>query len=101
MKPGVTFAEIDLCARHIIEDAGYGPYFTHRLGHQIGLNDHEPGDVSATHDEAVRPGQCFSIEPGIYIPGRIGVRIEDLVIVTEDGCEVLNSYPKGIQVVDL
>ena len=95
VKPGVTFAEIDLCTRHIIEDAGYGPYFTHRLGHQIGLNDHEPGDVSATHDEAVRPGQCF------YIPGRIGVRIEDLVIVTEDGCEVLNSYPKGIQVVNL
>lgn len=101
VKPGVTFAEIDLCARHIIEDAGYGPYFTHRLGHQIGLNDHEPGDVSSTHEEAVRPGQCFSIEPGIYIPGRIGVRIEDLVIVTEDGCEVLNSYPKGIQVIDL
>ena len=98
VRPGVTFAEIDLTARRIIEDAGYGPYFTHRLGHQIGLTDHEPGDVSSTHDEPVQVGQCFSIEPGIYLPGDVGVRIEDLIIVTEDGCEVLNSYPKGLTV---
>ena len=100
VRPGVTFAEIDLTARRIIEDAGWGPQFNHRLGHQIGLQDHEPGDVSATHDEPVQPGMCFSIEPGIYLPGDMGVRIEDLVIVTEDGCEVLNSYPKGIQVLE-
>ena len=92
VRPGVTFAQIDLTARHIIEEAGFGQYFTHRLGHQIGLNDHEPGDVSSTHDEPVQVGQCFSIEPGIYIPGEIGVRIEDLLIVTEDGCEILNHY---------
>ena len=98
VRPGVTFAEIDLTARRIIEDAGWGPAFNHRLGHQIGLQDHEPGDVSATHDEPVQPGMCFSIEPGIYLPGDIGVRIEDLVIVTENGCEVLNSYPKDIRV---
>jgi len=100
IKPGVTFAQIDLTARHLIEDAGFGPYFNHRLGHQIGLVDHEPGDVSAAHDEPVQVGQCFSIEPGIYLPGEIGVRIEDLVIVTEDGCKVLNSYPKEIAVVE-
>lgn len=98
VKPGVTFAEIDLTARKVIEDAGFGPYFTHRLGHQIGLQDHEPGDVSASHHEPVQVGQCFSIEPGIYIPGEIGVRIEDLVIVTEDGCEVINHYPHDVQV---
>ena len=98
VRPGVTFAEIDLTARRIIDDAGWGPAFTHRLGHQIGLQDHEPGDVSATHDEPVQPGMCFSIEPGIYLPGDMGVRIEDLVIVTENGCEVLNSYPKDIRV---
>lgn len=98
VRPGVTFAEIDRAARKVIEDAGWGQYFTHRLGHQIGLEDHEPGDVSSVHDEPVRPGQCFSIEPGIYLPGDVGVRIEDLVIVTEDGCEVLNSYPKGLTV---
>ncbi len=98
VRPGVTFAQIDRAARGVIEDAGWGAAFTHRLGHQIGLVDHEPGDVSATHDEPVRPGQCFSIEPGIYLPGDMGVRIEDLVIVTEDGCEVLNRYPKGLTV---
>ena len=101
VRPGVTFAQIDLTARHIIEDAGFGPYFTHRLGHQIGLEDHEPGDVSSTHDEPVRAGQCFSIEPGIYIPGEVGVRIEDLVIVTEDGCEVLNHYSHEATVLEV
>lgn len=101
IRPGVEFAELDLTARKIIEDAGYGQYFTHRLGHQIGLNDHEPGDVSSTHHEPVRPGQCFSIEPGIYIPGDVGVRIEDLVIVTEDGVEVLNHYSKEPTVLDV
>ena len=100
VRPGVTFAQIDLTARKVIEDAGFGPYFTHRLGHQIGLTDHEPGDVSATHDEPVRPGQCFSIEPGIYLPNDMGVRIEDLVIVTENGCEVLNHYTHEPVVLD-
>ena len=98
VRPGVTFAEIDRAARSVIEAAGWGEAFTHRLGHQIGLVDHEPGDVSSAHDEPVRTGQCFSIEPGIYLPGDMGVRIEDLVIVTEDGCEVLNRYPKGLTV---
>lgn len=98
IAPGVEFAELDLTARKVIEDAGYGEYFTHRLGHQIGLNDHEPGDVSSSHHEPVRPGQCFSIEPGIYIPGDIGVRIEDLAIVTDSGHEIINHYPHDVTV---
>ncbi len=98
VAPGVRFCDLDAAARRVIEDAGYGPYFTHRLGHQIGLDVHEPGDVSATHDEAVQPGMTFSIEPGIYLPGEFGVRIEDLALVTEDGCEILNSHPRELEV---
>lgn len=101
VAPGVAFCDIDRAARKVIEDAGYGPYFTHRLGHQIGLSVHEPGDVSADHDEAVKPGQIFSIEPGIYLPKSIGVRIEDLVLVTENGCEVLNHYTHEPVVLEL
>lgn len=98
VKPGIPFREIDLAARKVIEDAGYGEYFTHRLGHGIGMEVHEPFDVSATDEVTVQEGMCFSIEPGIYIPGRVGIRIEDLVCVTADGCRVLNSYPKDREV---
>ena len=94
VAPGVRFCDIDRCARTIIEDAGYGPYFTHRLGHSIGLEDHEPGDVSLANTAVVEPGMTFSIEPGIYLPGRTGVRIEDLVLVGDTGAEVLNRYTK-------
>lgn len=99
VKPGALFCDIDRAARSVIEDAGYGREFTHRLGHQIGMEDHEPGDVSATHREPVQPGMCFSDEPGIYLAGRFGVRIEDLIAVTEDGCEVLNSYPHDLVII--
>ena len=92
VRPGVRFCDIDRAARSVIEDAGYGPYFTHRLGHSIGLQDHEPGDVSLANETLVEPGMTFSIEPGIYLPGRTGVRIEDLVRVGEEGAEVLNSF---------
>lgn len=98
VHPGARFCDIDKAARDVITEAGYGEYFTHRLGHQIGLDEHEPGDVSSVHDEEVQVGMCFSIEPGIYLPGEFGVRIEDLVCVTDDGCEVLNSYPRELTV---
>ena len=101
IKPGVRMCDLDRAARDVIEDAGYGPYFTHRLGHSIGLQDHEPGDVSLTNEQVVEPGMTFSIEPGIYLPGRTGVRIEDLALVTEDGVEILNSYSKEPRRLDL
>lgn len=98
VRPGIPFKQIDLAARRVIEEAGYGDYFIHRLGHGIGMEVHEPFDVSATNETIVREGMCFSIEPGIYIPGRVGIRIEDLVCVTKDGCRVLNAYPKDQEV---
>ena len=100
IKPGVTFAEIDEAARMVIEEAGYGANFTHRTGHGIGLEIHEPLDVSSTNQTIVEEGMCFSIEPGIYIPGRGGIRIEDLVIVTKDGCEILNHYSKTNEIIN-
>ena len=99
VRPGVLLSQLDKAARDIITQGGYGPYFTHRLGHGCGLECHEPPDVSAISDTPLAPGMIFSIEPGIYIPGEFGVRIEDLVLVTEDGCEVLNKYSKELQVI--
>ena len=99
-KPGNRMCDVDNAARGYIEEMGFGKYFTHRTGHSIGLEVHEAGDVSAVNQAIIQPGQCFSVEPGIYIPEEnIGVRIEDLVLITEDGCEVLNSYPKELQVI--
>ena len=92
--------DIDAAARKVITDAGYGPYFTHRLGHGCGLECHEPPDNSSACEVLTRAGMVFSVEPGIYLPGKLGVRIEDLVLVTETGCEVLNAYPKDLLVVE-
>lgn len=99
-KPGNRMCDVDNAARSFIEEKGFGKYFTHRTGHSIGLEVHEAGDVSAVNEAIIQTGQCFSVEPGIYIPEEnIGVRIEDLVLITEDGCEVLNRYPKELQVI--
>jgi Xaa-Pro dipeptidase len=100
VKAGIRFCDIDEAARDYITKKGYGKYFTHRLGHSIGIDVHDFGDVSSANTDIVQPGQIFSIEPGIYIPGEVGVRIEDLVIATEDGCEVLNHYPKDLIIVE-
>lgn len=100
IKPGVPLCELDKTARDIITEAGYGEGFNHRLGHFIGLSEHEFGDVSLTNETKAEPGMIFSIEPGIYLLGDTGVRIEDLVLVTEDGVEVLNSYTKELQVIE-
>ena len=94
VRPGVRLCDVDAAARDHIAAAGYGDYFTHRLGHFIGMEDHEQGDVSAVNTAPAREGMVFSIEPGVYLPGVFGVRIEDLVIVTADGCEILNHVDK-------
>lgn len=99
VKPGVKLSEIDVASRRIIEEAGYGEYFIHRLGHGIGQEVHEPFDVSGVSEIVAFEGMCFSIEPGIYLPGIGGVRIEDLVLVTSEGCEVLNAYPKELEII--
>lgn len=99
IRPGVVISSVDQKARDIITEGGYGPDFTHRLGHFIGLQDHEFGDVSTANDRLEEEGIAHSVEPGIYHPGVAGVRIEDLIIVTKDGCEVLNHYPKDIEVI--
>lgn len=99
VRPGVRFSEIDGAARRVIEAKGYGEYFTHRTGHSIGIEVHEHGDVSSSNDDLLKPGMVFSVEPGIYLEGELGVRIEDLVLVTEEGYETLNKYPKDLQII--
>ena len=99
-KPGNRMCDVDLAARNYIEEKGYGKYFTHRTGHSCGLEDHEYGDVSSVNEDIIKVGQCFSVEPGIYLADEgIGVRIEDLVIITEEGCDSLNHFTKDLIIV--
>lgn len=99
VRPGVACQEIDRVARRVITDAGYGPQFIHRTGHGIGITTHEPPYMVEGEEQPLVPGMCFSIEPGIYLPGRFGVRIEDIVTVTEDGGRRFNDTDHGIAVV--
>lgn len=98
VRPGVPMKEFDRAARKVIEDAGYGEYFTHRTGHGIGLEVHEFPDNSSVSETIAQPGMIFSVEPGIYLPGRFGVRVEDLITVTEDGGETLNALDRTFTV---
>ena len=96
IRPGVTGETVDAAGRAVIAAAGYSRYFTHRLGHGIGLDSHEEPFLVAGNNTPLEVGNVFSDEPGIYLPGEFGVRIEDLVCVTEDGCRTFNHFPKEL-----
>jgi Xaa-Pro aminopeptidase len=98
VRPGVTAASIDAAARGPITDAGYGELFVHRTGHGIGVEEHEEPWIVAGNDLVLAAGMAFSVEPGIYVPGRYGARIEDIVVVTDDGVERLNHRPRTVAV---
>jgi Xaa-Pro aminopeptidase len=100
VRPGVKAERIDAAAREVIADAGFGEFFIHRTGHGIGLDVHEEPYIVRGNELALEPGMAFSVEPGIYRPGRWGARIEDIVVVTADGAEPLNHRPHELVVLD-
>jgi Xaa-Pro dipeptidase len=99
IRPEITCGEIDHAAREIIEAAKFGDYFLHRTGHGIGMEGHEPPYIQAGSDQRLIPGMTFTVEPGIYLPDRGGVRIEDDMLVTEDGGVSLTTYPRELEVI--
>lgn len=99
VAPGVAAAAVDAAARSVIAAAGYGEYFIHRTGHGIGLEVHEHPYIVSGNDLPLEPGMAFSVEPGIYIPGEFGMRIEDIVVVTDDGARRCNESPRDLVVV--
>jgi Xaa-Pro aminopeptidase len=100
VRPGVGCQDIDRAARRVIADAGYGEQFIHRTGHGIGVTTHEPPYLVEGEEHKLLPGMCFSVEPGIYLPGSFGVRIEDIVTVNSDGCRRLNNTDHGLLIVE-
>ena len=98
-KPGVACADVDKAARAVIEAAGYGQFFTHRTGHGIGMEGHEEPYMRGDNMQILDPGMAFTVEPGIYLPNRNGVRIEDNVVITDTGANVLSDMPREMRVV--
>lgn len=96
-RPGISCAAVDRAARQVIEEAGYGRFFTHRTGHGLGLECHEQPYMHGDNEQLLRPGMTYTVEPGIYLPGRYGVRIEDDVLVTAAGAESLSTMSREIR----
>ncbi|MDE6024819.1 MAG: Xaa-Pro peptidase family protein [Lachnospiraceae bacterium] len=101
VKPGVKCSDVDACARQIIADAGYGDYFGHGLGHGVGLFIHEEPRFSPKCDKVLQQGVCITVEPGIYLPGKFGVRIEDMIAITDNGYKNLTTSPKELIRIDV
>jgi Xaa-Pro aminopeptidase len=100
IQAGVKGEDVDVVARKVIDAAGHGDRFGHGLGHGVGLELHEAPRLSLRSDDVLAPGEVVTVEPGIYLPGKLGVRIEDLVVVTENGVRNLSSLPKDLEIVD-
>jgi Xaa-Pro aminopeptidase len=100
VRPGASCEDVDRVAREVIADAGYGEFFVHRTGHGIGLETHEDPYIVSGNTTTLEPGMAFSVEPGIYLPGRHGARIEDIVVCTESAAERLNQRPRELAVLD-
>jgi Xaa-Pro aminopeptidase len=98
-KPGVMAKEVDAAARNVITEAGYGDYFVHRTGHGLGIDIHEPPYITATSEVILDEGMVFSIEPGIYLQGRFGVRLEEIVILRADGPEILSELTRELNII--
>ncbi len=99
-RPGVRASAVDAAARDVITQAGYGEYFVHRTGHGMGVEGHEPPYITSTSDVVLDDGMVFSIEPGIYLPGRFGIRLEDIVILRENGPEIFSELPRDAHFVE-
>ena len=97
-RPGVPARVVDKAARDAITAAGYGDYFVHRTGHGLGIDGHEPPFLTSTSETILEEGMVFSIEPGIYLPGRFGIRLEEIVILRADGPEILSTLPRDLTV---
>lgn len=95
-RPGTPAQQVDSAARGVIARAGYGQYFTHRTGHGLGIDIHEPPYITAANTMPLEEGMCFSIEPGIYLPGRFGIRLEEIVIITPTGAQILSRLPRTV-----
>ncbi|MDX8348116.1 Xaa-Pro peptidase family protein [Cognatiyoonia sp. IB215446] len=98
IRPGVECRAVDTAARDVIAAAGYGEYFTHRTGHGLGSEVHEPPYISASNPLMLEEGMVFTVEPGIYLPGRFGIRLEEVAVVTDKGCQILSELPRTLHV---
>ena len=96
VRPGLPCEDVDRAARRVIDQAGFGPRFMHRTGHGIGLRGHEEPYIIEGNGQGLAEGECFSVEPGIYLPGRFGVRVENCVVCTAEGHRSLNAEPSPV-----